>query len=291
MYHAPQLCSYHCVRPKTTYWQLTVLIGLLLTVPELTAARLIIKGSDTLGAKLVPQLAEVFGSIRGTDRGALTIEIAAEGSATGIASVLDGTADIGMLSRPLRAEEIAAARNRGLDLALIEVARDALVIIVNAENPIEGMTSGDLAAIFTGDVKNWAALSDLPEPISAYSRNSSSGTYVAFQQLALGTRDYGNRIQKMASNEQIAHEVSGNRGAIGYVALAYGQNPGIRALRIDGSPATATDYALTRPLFFLIDRQATQSDVRENFIRFTLSPQGQSLVTKLDFLPARQSAP
>ena len=126
---------------------LSVTTGYLLLLPCLSAAKLIIKGSDTLGAKLVPQLAEVFSASYPLAGEALTIEIAAEGSATGIASVLDGTADIGMLSRGLRPEEIEEALSRGLDLALIEVARDALVVVVHPGNPLKSLTLSELGGM------------------------------------------------------------------------------------------------------------------------------------------------
>ena len=257
------------------------------TFSVLQGAKLVIKGSDTMGAKLVPQLAETFKSSSDGGREGVTIEIAAEGSATGIASVIDGAADIGMLSRSLRPREIATAEARGLDLELIEIARDALVVVVNEANPLTELSRQELAAIFTGEVENWAALSDLPLPISAYARNTSSGTYVAFQQLALKSRDYSDRIQKMAGNEQIAHEVAGNPGAIGYVALAYAQSPGIRAMEIDGLPPGDIDYPLARPLYFLVNRSGGRSPLLERFIDHTLGPRGQELVTKIDFLPAR----
>lgn len=256
--------------------------------PWLGAAKLVIKGSDTMGAKLVPQLAATFKSSGEAGREGVTIEIAAEGSATGIASVIDGAADIGMLSRKLRPGEIAAAEARGLDLELIEVARDALVVVVNKANPMTELSLRELTAIFTGEVENWAALSDLPLPISAYTRNTSSGTYVAFQQLALKSRDYSNRIQKMAGNEQIAHEVAGNAGAIGYVALASAQRPGIRALAIEGLPPGEENYPLARPLYFLVNRSAPTSTLAERFIDHTLGPGGQALVTKINFLPTSE---
>ncbi|PYL95331.1 MAG: phosphate-binding protein, partial [Verrucomicrobia bacterium] len=81
---------------------------LLLTLAALTvgtllarADTLVIKGSDTLGAKLVPQLAEEFKA----QHPGTTFNIAAEGSTTGIAAIIDGTAQIGMASRPTKPEE------------------------------------------------------------------------------------------------------------------------------------------------------------------------------------------
>ncbi|MGB0744301.1 MAG: phosphate ABC transporter substrate-binding protein [Opitutales bacterium] len=251
-----------------------------------TGATLVIKGSDTLGAKLVPQMAEAFNSRAEQSGENLAIEIAAEGSATGIASVLDGTADIGMLSRELRLSEIRQARARGLDLENIPVARDALVVIVNEHNPLKSISSSDLAAIFNGDIQNWAALTNWPGRISVYTRNSSSGTYVSFRKLALQTRDYGENILKLAGNEQIAHEVANNPNAIGYVALAYAQKPGIRALAVDEQLPKDTDYPLARPLYFLINRSKESQPLRDKFVDFALSSKGQELAKRIQFLPA-----
>lgn len=252
-----------------------------------SGATLVIKGSDTLGAKLVPQIAEAFKAKRNSSNENLAIEIAAEGSATGIASVIDGAADIGMLSRELTLAEIEESKTRGLDLRSIAVARDALVIIVNERNPLQTVSSEDLAAIFNGDIKNWAALSDEPGQISVYSRNSSSGTYVSFRRLALSQRDYGDDIQKMAGNEQIALEVANNTHAIGYVGLAYAQKPGIRTLPIDGLLPTDKGYPLARPLYFLINERGPETAIRAEFIEFALSPEGQDLAQRVQFLPAR----
>src|SRR5438132_11797552 len=95
----------------------TVLVGL----SALTVARgdaIVIKGSDTLGAKLVPQLAEEFKA----QHAGTTFNIAAEGSTTGIAAIIDGTAQIGMSSRPTKAEEVAAAKARGVNFKETVVA-------------------------------------------------------------------------------------------------------------------------------------------------------------------------
>src|SRR5216684_561216 len=98
------------------------------------ADTLVIKGSDTLGAKLVPQLAEEFK----TQHPGTTFNIAAEGSTTGIAAITDGTAQIGMSSRPAKPEEVAAASTKGVNLKPTTVAYDGIAVIVNSANPIKG---------------------------------------------------------------------------------------------------------------------------------------------------------
>src|SRR5438874_733063 len=100
------------------------------------ADTLVIKGSDTLGAKLVPQLAEEFKS----QHPGTTFNIAAEGSTTGIAAITDGTAQIGMSSRPAKPEEISGASAKGVNLKPTTVAYDGIAVIANAANPVKGLT-------------------------------------------------------------------------------------------------------------------------------------------------------
>src|SRR5437868_13158042 len=97
------------------------------------ADSLVIKGSDTLGAKLVPQLAEEFKA----QHPGTTFDIAAEGSATGIAAIIDGTAQIGMASRPAKPEEIATAATKNVKLTPTTVAYDGIAVIVSSANPIK----------------------------------------------------------------------------------------------------------------------------------------------------------
>src|SRR4026207_676991 len=117
------------------------------------ADRLVIKGSDTLGAKLVPQLAEAFKA----QHPDTTFDIAAEGSTTGIAAIIDGTAQIGCASRRAKPAEIGAASGKGVNMKPTIVAYDGLGVIVNASNPIKGLTKKQVEQIFTGDIPDWSA--------------------------------------------------------------------------------------------------------------------------------------
>src|SRR5438094_6396613 len=109
---------------KRIYLSLITIISLM---GSAYADRLVIKGSDTLGAKLVPQLAEQFKS----QHPGTTFDIAAEGSATGFAALIDKTAAIGMASRPAKPEEIANGKTKGVELKETVVAYDGIAVIVN----------------------------------------------------------------------------------------------------------------------------------------------------------------
>src|SRR5688500_1946268 len=190
------------------------------------AERLVIKGSDTLGAKLVPQLAEQFKA----DHPDATFDIAAEGSTTGIAALIDGTAQIGMSSREVKPAETMAAQAKGVTLKPTIVAYDGLGVIINSNNPITNLTRKQVEQIFTGEVTDWSAVGGKSGKISIYTRNTSSGTYSDWKDLAMKKRDYARSSQKMAGNEQIAAEVAKNPNGIGYVGLAYIYARGVKAV-------------------------------------------------------------
>src|SRR5216110_2294348 len=114
---------------KRIYLSLITIISLM---GSAYADRLVIKGSDTLGAKLVPQLAEQFKA----QHPGTTFDIAAEGSTTGIAAIIDGTAEIGMSSRRAKPAEVATTASIGKHLKPTIVAFDGIAVIVNSANPL-----------------------------------------------------------------------------------------------------------------------------------------------------------
>ena len=89
----------------------------------------------------------------------------------------------------------------------------------------------------------------------------------------------------MAGNSQIASEVARNPKAIGYVGLAYTSNPGIKVIPVEGMLPRAENYPLSRTLFYLVDQNIRLSQIANDFIGFTLSPQGQHIIESVKFLP------
>ncbi|MDA0848931.1 MAG: phosphate ABC transporter substrate-binding protein [Verrucomicrobia bacterium] len=246
---------------------------------------IVIKGSDTLGAKMVPQLAEAFKANMKKLGQNIAFEIAAEGSSTGVASIIDATSEIGMSSREPKAKEIAKAQSKGVDMKAITVAKDGLAIVVHESSPLESISLEEIEMIFSGDITDWSAITLQSGQISAYTRNTSSGTYAVFQKMGMSSRDYGADTQKMAGNEQIAAEVAKNPNGIGYVGLAYINTPGIKVIPIDGVSPKASDYPLARPLYYLIDNNKELSDLANSFIGFSMSPEGQEIISGVYFLP------
>ena len=266
--------------------KITLLAVALLAAASVNAQKLVIKGSDTLGAKLVPMLAENY---KARNAG-VSFEIAAEGSTTGIAAIIDSTAQIGMSSRRAKPTEMSAGVAKGITLKPTIVAYDGIGVIVNQNNPVSTLAKRQVEQVFAGDITDWSQVGGPAGRISIYTRNTSSGTYSDFKELAMKKRDYAGSSQKMAGNEQIAAEVAKNPNGIGYVGLAYLTDPGIRTVSIDGSLPTeasvlAKSYPYARPTFYYTNGEATGDAAK--FVEFTLSDEGQKVVRKVGFVPVR----
>jgi len=262
------------------------LIALTSGILSARADTLVIKGSDTLGAKLVPQLAEEFKA----QHPGTTFDIAAEGSTTGFAALIDKTAAIGMASRPAKPEEVAAATAKGVNLKPTTVAYDGIAVIVNSANPIKSLTKRQVEQIFTGDVSDWSAVGGSAGKISVYTRNTSSGTYSEFKELAMKKRDYAGSSQKMAGNEQIAAEVAKNPNGVGYVGLAYTKATGVKVVPIEGALPSKESvlgkaYPYARPTFYYTDGEP--SGMTKDFVDFTASDSGQKIVEQVGFVPIK----
>jgi phosphate transport system substrate-binding protein len=257
-----------------------------LTIGSVQAEKLVIKGSDTLGAKLVPQIAEAF---KAKNPGT-TFEIAAEGSSTGIAAVIDGTADIGMSSRRAKTKEVTSAMAKGVKMKPTIAALDGIGVIVNKNNPVSGLSLKQIEQIFTGDVTDWSAVGGKGGTISVYTRNTASGTYSDFKKLAMSARDYGSATQKMAGNEQIASEVGKNPNGIGYVGLAYINASGIKTVAVDGAQPSeasvqAMQYPIARPTFYYTN--GDPQGLAKKFLDFATGPEGAKIVRQVGFVPTK----
>lgn len=242
-----------------------------------------LKGSDTLGAKLMPRLIEAYKTINPS----ISFEIEDKGSSTAFSNLLNATAHIGMSSRKIQDKELDKFTSKGLKINEYIAAVDMIAIIVNQANPLEDLEIEDIEEIFTGDVNNWSELGGKVGDISIYTRNTSSGTYKSFQKLAMNLRDYGSKTQKMEGNEQIANEVANNKNGIGYVGLAYSKKESLKKLKINGIIADAKNsqtYPFSRNLFYYTVGKPNKNVI--NFIKWcTTSEEAKKIIEEVGFLP------
>lgn len=258
------------------------LAGLALCTAAQAQTKLVIKGSDTLGAKMVPQLAEAYKAAGNN----VSFEIAAEGSSTCFTSLLSGTADFGMSSRGIKASEKNKFAAAGKEAVEHVAGVDMIAVIVNEANGVKKLTKDQIAGIFTGTITDWSEVGGKAGKINVYTRNTSSGTYKTFQKLAMNKKDYGKNTQKMAGNEQIAQECAKDTNGIGYVGLAYVKRDGISPVAVNGvlpTPDKASEYALSRNLYYYTVGQPTGEAAK--FIKWsTSSPVAAKIIEKVGFI-------
>jgi len=261
--------------------------GFVLTASATAQTKLVVKGSDTLGAKMVPQLSEAY-IAKGNN---VKFEIAAEGSSTCFTNLLAGTADFGMSSRAVKAKEKSSFASAGKELVEHVAGVDMIAVIVNEGNSKTALTKDQVKGIFTGAITDWSEVGGKAGKINVYTRNTSSGTYKTFQKLAMADKDYGSNSQKLAGNQPIADEVSKDTNGIGYVGLAYAEGDGITSVTVDGlapSPANASTYALSRNLYYYT--VGSPSGEVKKFIDWSLSsPDAAKIIEKVGFIaPAKK---
>lgn len=252
-----------------------------------------IKGSDTM-VQLVSSWAEAFmNKFPEAD-----VSVTGGGSGTGIAALLNGTTDICSASRDMKEKEITDARAKGIEPTPNVVARDGIAVIVNPANPISELTQEQIAKIYTGAYTNWNQLGGPDQKIFVLSRESSSGTFVFFQEHVLKMKDYTVEARLMPATSAIVQSVSADKWAIGYVGLGYAvESKGkvkMLAVKADASspavvPSEATVisgiYSIARPLY-LYTKGAPAGTVKA-FVDFCLSPEGQKIAVETGYVPVK----
>jgi phosphate transport system substrate-binding protein len=249
------------------------------TGPPPAPAELRYDGATTISSRLLPTLGPAF-----TARAGVPLRVERSGSGVGLRRALAGEVDLAGVSRSLTAAELA--RKPFFQI----IGYDALAVYVNEANPVKDLTRAQLKATFTGSVTSWKALGGPPGKILPCTErlDSERATLGAFRALALGGAPYG----KVAEREDpadclalVAREPTGIAVASASYAI-----PGVRTVTVEGlepSPAhvRSSRYPLTRPLL-LVARDRPAGALAALF-DLALSPEGQALVARAGFVPAR----
>jgi len=276
---------------------ITVCLFIVLLATSVRAAEnkmIMIKGSDTM-VHLVSSWAEAFMKQKPDAEVAVT----GGGSGTGIAALINGTTEICASSRDMKEKEKQQAREKGVEVKEVVVARDGIAVVVNPQNPIKEIDMQKLAQIFTGVTTRWNQIGDGDEEILVFSRESSSGTYVFFQEHVLKNKDYTPKARLMPATSAIIEAVSSDKGAIGYVGLGYAlaarEKVKIVAVKADAnSPAvmpsdgtvTSGQYPIARPLYLYVSAKATENV--SAFVDFCLSDAGQAIVKEAGYVTIKR---
>jgi phosphate transport system substrate-binding protein len=262
-------------------------------------------GSDTL-ANLMTLWAEEFKRHYPN----VNIQIQAAGSSTAPPALTEGTSNMGPMSRKMKDKEIAAFEEKyGYKPTAVPVAIDALIVMVNKDNPIKGLSIEQVDAVFSSnrkcgyptEVNTWGDLGLTGDwarkDIQLFGRNSVSGTYGYFKKKALCKGDYKSTVNEQPGSASVVQSVTQSLNGIGYSGIGY-KTTGIRALPlakggssdyVEATPENAISgkYPLARFLYVYVNKHPNKplAPLDAEFIKLVMSRQGQEVVVKDGYVP------
>ncbi len=244
-----------------------------------------IHGSNTIGSRLVPELAKAFleekGASRveqvpGTNEQEILVqgdtngdsilevmEIQTRGSATGFTGLKEGLCDIGMSSNKVKAETARELLSLVGDLTANAsehtIALDGLAVIVHPSNPVSALTVEQVATIFAGEVTDWSQVGGAAAPIALYARDDKSGTFEFFQGQVLekSKRTLSSTARRFEDSAALSTAIAGDVNGIGFIGMPYIKtnkalslsDRGTQPLRPNERTVKTEDYPLTRRLY------------------------------------------
>ena len=227
----------------------------------------------------------------------ISIYVAPGGSGVGVSAAIDKTADFGMLARDIKDSEV---EKLGSEYKSFVVARDALTVSVNKENPItekiDDMSTETIKKIFSGEIDTWDKVDkSLPnEKINVYIRDLSGGAYEVFQNVIMKDSQVTSSATQSASMTELAKNIANDKWGIGYAGFgAYNkinaEKQVLQALKVDGVEATAENvvsgnYKVQRPVMFVTGEAIAESS--QKFIDYIFSDTGKKVVEANGYIPA-----
>jgi phosphate transport system substrate-binding protein len=265
-------------------------------------------GSDTLN-NLLALWSEGFR----TKYPGVKISIEGKGSSTAPPALIEGTAQFGPMSREMKAKEIDDFEKKfGYKPARIRVAVDSLAVFVNKDNPIKCLTLKQVDAIFSKtrkgghgkDIKTWGDLGLTDQwadrPVSLFGRNSASGTYGYFKEVALFHGDFRDGVKEQPGSSAVVQGIATDKYAIGYSGVGY-KTADVKTVPLavkegqcydaNAENAYAGDYPLARFLYIYFNKKPNQplDPLTTEFIKFVFSKEGQQMVIKDGFYPVSKA--
>jgi len=262
-------------------------------------------GSDTLN-NLMTLWAEGFQKQYPSVR----IQVEGKGSSTAPPALIHGTAQLGPMSRAMKATEIDAFEERfGYKPTQVRVAVDALAVYVNKDNPLEKLTLPQVDALFSKtrscgfdrDLRTWGDLGLTGDwanrPLSLYGRNSASGTYGFFKEIALCEGDFKDTVKEQPGSASVVQGITADGNGIGYSGIGY-VTSGVKSISLakgEGQPYGDTsaeavlggEYPLARFLYVYVNKPADGelTPLIREFLAYVVSREGQEIVIKDGYLP------
>ena len=255
-------------------------------------------GSDSLN-NLMTLWAEGFRAVYPS----VTIEIEGKGSSTAPPALIAGTAQLGPMSRPMKAAEKDQFEAKfGYKPTEVRVAVDTLAVFVNKDNPVTCLSLTQLDSIFSVTrnfggqaIDTWDGAGGTGDfagkPISLFGRNAASGTYGYFKEVVLGNGDFRATVKEQPGSSAVVQGIAADKYAIGYSGIGY-KTADVRAIAVSGRDGQCHEpnqeqaykglYPITRFLYVYVNKNpsAPLDPVLREFFKFVLAREGQEVVIK-----------
>jgi phosphate transport system substrate-binding protein len=239
----------------------------------------------------------------------VAIQIQGAGSGTAPPALIQGTAQFAPMSRAMKGSEIQQFEKRyGYAPIAIRGAIDALGVFVHKDNPVSCLSLREVDAIFSANraggasaaITTWGQAGATGEwakrPVAKYGRNSASGTYGYFKEVALSNGDFAADVREQPGSSTVVQGVARDVNGIGYSGVGYA-TADVKLLDLKGADgkcykpsaadASSGNYPLARFLYIYVNKNPNQAmePLRSEFVRYVYSKQGQSDVIRSGFFP------
>lgn len=246
--------------------------------------KIVIDGSTTVGP-----IAKAFAEYFMAANPDVNITVSESGSGNGAKSMVNGTCDVAIMSRPMKDSEFKAAAEKGIQPVAHVAALDGLPILVHPSNPVQDLTVEQVRKIFLGEISNWKELGGPDKTIVTISRDTNSGTYETFAKLVMAKQKIHENCEYVGSNGAIRQRVQSTPSAVGYAGLGFVDKT-VKALKINGiypSPETVQtgEYPVARPLFMYTNKYPKLGSTLYQFMTIHLTEDGQEMVEEIGFVP------
>ena len=276
---------------------------------ELKSSTLTTVGSDAM-ASLMQNWIEAYKKYQTN----VDVRVSSNGSATAPVALIDGSADIGHMARPMKRVEVRDFKVRyGFEPTAIKTALSSVAVYVSDENPLNKISIQELDAIFSksskrglNNVSTWKEVgvhgSLSKQDIVAFRRSENSFANFSFKQRALLQADFSDDIAEIASIDSLFDAVRANKNSIAFGEVVFPTPKGVKVLAVSSGqvteairPTTKTiskgAYPLSRPLNFYFVKEPSKGldKPTEDFLNFVLSQQGQEIVSELGLIKLSES--
>jgi len=220
------------------------------------------------------------------------------GTHTAFNSLEDGSAQIGMASRPINDEEAGRLARTGTPNVRTPqhehvLALDGLLVIVSQDNPAVSLSIDNIAKVFAGQLTDWSQVGLPPGKINVYSVSRQSGTFSTFNALVLQARNLAlsPAAKLLLSNAEVSDAVAADPNGIGLASFAFLRNA--KGLNIESScglitrPSVFTvkteEYPLTRRLYLYTAARPVHPHA-QGLLAYALSKQAQPVIADAQFV-------